>query len=184
MFRTIHRGDVAALALRLSLAAIFISIGMAKLHAGWGTVWDQNAVPLSVGLQAVVAWCEVLAGIGLLVGLLTRVSSLVLLVIMVGSIWWFNLHPEYVRNFSGRHQELFSAAPVLWEYSYAVAGMCLALMALGGGLFSIDYLLWHYLETHEAMPHDTTAVTTTQPHTWSFRRVLYIFRPHSHGGAV
>lgn len=144
MFRTFTKGDLAALALRLSLAAIFISLGLTKLNGDWGTSWDHNPVQFSHALQAAIAWCEFLAGVGMLLGLFTRVAAFSLLVVMTGQIWWFALHPEFVAPSHERSQEFFSAAPAGWPYAYAVAGMCLALLVLGGGLLAVDYVLWHW----------------------------------------
>ena len=184
MFRTFAKLDLASLALRLALAAIFISLGVAKLNGGWGTSWDHNPVAFTPALQAAIAWCELLAGIGMLLGLLTRVSAFALLVVMIGEIWWMSFHPDFVARWHDRPQLFFSAAPVGWTYSYAVAGMCLALLVLGGGLLSLDTVLWRYLGRREdGHPNDTAVVTTPAPQSraWNFRRVIYIFRPRRHG---
>ncbi|HZU34524.1 MAG TPA: DoxX family protein [Gemmataceae bacterium] len=184
MFRTLAKLDLASLALRLALAAIFISLGLTKLSAGWGTSWDHNPAYFVPAFQAVIAWCELLAGIGMLFGLLTRVSALALLVVMIGQIWWMNFHPDFVARWQDRSQQFFSAAPVSWPYAYAVAGMCLALLILGGGLLSIDYLLRWSFSRHEDMhPSDTAVVTTptVQSRPWTFSRVFYVFRPRGHG---
>jgi uncharacterized membrane protein YphA (DoxX/SURF4 family) len=77
--------------------------------------------------QYAVAWGELLGGIALLVGLLTRVAALGLIVIQIGAI-------ATVTSGKG-----FSfAAGGGYEYNIALIAMCLALVIMGGGTWAVD----------------------------------------------
>jgi uncharacterized membrane protein YphA (DoxX/SURF4 family) len=182
MSKLFAKVDLASLALRLALAAIFISLGITRVYAGWGASWDINPVHFSAGLQGAIAWCELVAGVALLFGLLTRVAAFALLVIMIGSIWWLNFHPEFVHASQRRTQEFFSVAPALWTYSYAVAGMTLALLVLGGGLFSIDCLLWRKWIERRNIQGTAPVVAPTERGSWWLADVSSFFKPRRNQG--
>ncbi|HZY84177.1 MAG TPA: DoxX family protein [Gemmataceae bacterium] len=76
--------------------------------------------------QYAVAWGELLGGIALLVGLLTRVAALGLIVIQAGAIWT-------VTGTQG-----FSLAQGGYEYNVALLAMCVALVVMGGGTWAVD----------------------------------------------
>jgi uncharacterized membrane protein YphA (DoxX/SURF4 family) len=79
------------------------------------------------GAQYAVAWGELLGGVALLVGLLTRVAALGLIVIQVGAIWTVTgLHGFSVAQGGG------------YEYNLALIAMCLALVVMGGGTCAVD----------------------------------------------
>src|SRR5205823_3133809 len=69
--------------LRLGLAFIFIFHGYLKLVVKEGAGWSDT---LPETTQRAVAWAEVVCGGALLVGLLSRLASIGLIVIMVGAI--------------------------------------------------------------------------------------------------
>ena len=77
--------------------------------------------------QYAVAWGELLGGVALLVGILTRVAALGLIVIQVGAIWTVTgLHGFSVAQGGG------------YEYNLALIAMCLALVVMGGGTCAVD----------------------------------------------
>jgi uncharacterized membrane protein YphA (DoxX/SURF4 family) len=77
--------------------------------------------------QYAVAWGELLGGIALLVGVLTRLAALGLIVIQVGAIWTVTgLHGFSVTRGGG------------YEYNIALIAMCLALVIMGGGTWAVD----------------------------------------------
>jgi putative oxidoreductase len=81
--------------------------------------------------QLAVAWGELLGGIALLFGFLTRIAAAGLLIIQVGAIYTVT----WARGFS------FDAGGG-YEYNLALLAMCLTLMLSGGGALSLDRLLW------------------------------------------
>jgi uncharacterized membrane protein YphA (DoxX/SURF4 family) len=91
---------------------------------------DQRAAPESlqfVGSQMAVAWGELICGVTLLLGLLTRLSALAMIVIQVGAI----ATVTWAKGFS-------PAQGVGYEYNLVVIAACAALALTGGGLLAAD----------------------------------------------
>lgn len=140
--------QLASFLLRVGLAVIFIFRGYIMLSVEGGRAWTDD---LPEGTQMVVAWGEMVCGCAMLVGLLSRLAAVGLIVIMVGAIvvqtGQFGLvYTEYLKTNPGR-------VPTGAEYNVAVIVMCLAILALGSGMVSLDYLLFgrrrHAVGTHE-----------------------------------
>jgi uncharacterized membrane protein YphA (DoxX/SURF4 family) len=83
------------------------------------------------GVQFLVAWGELLGGVAMLLGFLTRWAALGLVIIQIGAI----ATVTYARGFS-------AAGGAGYEYNVALIGMCLALMLTGGGRLAVDQLLF------------------------------------------
>jgi len=79
------------------------------------------------GTQLAVAWGELLGGLALILGCLTRLTALLLIVIQVGAI----ATVTWARGFS-------FAEGGGYEYNVALIGACAALVFLGGGTLSLD----------------------------------------------
>jgi uncharacterized membrane protein YphA (DoxX/SURF4 family) len=80
--------------------------------------------------QLAVAWGELLGGIALLLGLLTRVAAFGLAIIQIGAI-------ATVTGFRG-----FSlAGGGGYEYNLALLAMCFALVLMGPGMIAVDRLV-------------------------------------------
>jgi uncharacterized membrane protein YphA (DoxX/SURF4 family) len=94
---------------------------------------DAAPVPamFSNVVQYVVTWGELLGGAALILGLLTRLAALGLLVIQLGAIY-------FVTSPLG----LSPAQGVGYEFNLCLVAMCLALVILGGGGWSVDHCLW------------------------------------------
>lgn len=123
--------------LRVGLAVIFIFHGYLKLiqdgGRGWTDALDSNA-------QMAVAWGEMLGGVALLVGLLSRLAAVGLVVIMVGAIAVQTGRYDFI--YVGHyHRANPSMIPTGAEYNFALIVMCLAVVAIGSGYFSIDYFI-------------------------------------------
>jgi uncharacterized membrane protein YphA (DoxX/SURF4 family) len=78
--------------------------------------------------QLAVAWGELLGGVALLLGLLTRLAALGVLIIQVGAI-------VTVTAYHGFSAPRATGA----EYNVALVAMCLALIVTGAGFCSIDH---------------------------------------------
>jgi putative oxidoreductase len=136
------KGDVAPLVLRLALATIFISHGYFKLQLDNGAGWTTELSPLTA---RAVAWGEVVGGFALGVGLLTRLAALGIAVIQVGAIVLVTWGREFISVgdlFAKKVAQGFRFAEVGYEYNFALVAMCLAVMLLGSGMFSLDHLIW------------------------------------------
>jgi putative oxidoreductase len=135
----------ASLLLRIGLAAIFIAHGYLKLAQGGGQKWSDD---LTEETQLAVALGETICGIALLFGFLSRLAALGLIVIMVGAIVFETgrydfINLVYEKSNPGR-------ARVGAEYNFALIIMSMAVIALGAGAVSIDYLLFGRKKTTAA----------------------------------
>jgi putative oxidoreductase len=125
----------APLLLRVALAAVFIYHGLNKVKPehDYGWRWaDQmsGAPPVLINarpLQLLVAWGELLGGVAVALGIMTRIAALGLLIIMVGAIF----------TYTG--QQGFSAVSGAgYEYNFVLILVCAALLLSGPGTFSLD----------------------------------------------
>jgi putative oxidoreductase len=173
------KDNVVALILRVGLAVIFLYHGLEKILMGdVGTTWIHRMyekgpvmVPESFtfsGIQFLVAWGEFLGGLALAIGLLTRLASLGLILIQLGAIYLVTAPRGFSFERGGGY-----------EYNLALVAMCLALMVLGAGMWSVDSVLLHNREKahrHAAVPtphmagavrtadQEVAAVAPVQPH--------------------
>jgi putative oxidoreductase len=82
-------------------------------------------------LQLLVAWGELVGGVVLLLGFLTRWAALALILIQVGAICMVT----GARGFA-------PTGETGYEYNVALVAMCLALVVLGGGTLALNRLFW------------------------------------------
>jgi putative oxidoreductase len=127
--------DLAALALRLGLAAIFVWHGYIKISLDWGGNWNDT---FTEATQYAVAWGELLVGLALLLGLLTRLAALGGIVIQAGAIY-FVTHEDFTRE-TFRRSGLDLRA-IGFEYNFLIIVACLAVILLGAGFASADHCL-------------------------------------------
>ena len=116
----------APLFLRIGLGIIFLYHGLSKVFgegANFGSSWNPHGMPAI--MQTLVAWGELLAGGGILLGFLTEIACLGIIIIMLGAI--FMVHGKNGFNMMNGG----------FEYNYALIMMALALKAMGPGPFSI-----------------------------------------------
>jgi putative oxidoreductase len=125
------RNALVPLILRLGLAAIFLYHGLEKVSAEnrYGAMWHSS---LPAPLQFATAWAELLAGVGLLAGFLTRASAAAGVLINAGAIYF--IHGQY--GFALQTGDAFKLG---YEYKLTVLIMCLAVLVLGGGTFAVDW---------------------------------------------
>jgi putative oxidoreductase len=130
----VHLG---AFLLRLGLAAIFIFHGYLKLVQENGANWHEE---LSVGTQVAVAWGEFGGGLALLFGLFSRLVAIGFTIIQIGAITLHTGQYDFINI--GYRKGNPSAIPTGSEYNFALIVMCLAVVAIGSGKVSLDYLLF------------------------------------------
>jgi putative oxidoreductase len=170
------RTNVVALILRLALALVFLFAGLDKiLHGSGGADWVNvmyerqppvreqvperqrqiTEVPTFVsfmGTQLVVAWAEFLGGLALLVGVLTRWAALGEIIIQIGAIILVTL-PRGFRFQVGT-----------FEFNLVLIAMCLALVILGPGRWSVDRVLRERRMTSRRTATATAPMPLAGPH--------------------
>ncbi|HEX5709597.1 MAG TPA: DoxX family protein [Pyrinomonadaceae bacterium] len=128
------------LPLRLALGLVFIAHGAQKVFGVWGGpgLSGMANMPAPLGLRPAWLWmgaaafAELLGGVLVLLGLLTRVGALLIAVVMLVAI----IGVHWAGGF------FLSNQPVPgFEYPFALAGMALALLISGGGRLSADEAL-------------------------------------------
>jgi putative oxidoreductase len=127
--------DFAALMLRLGLAAVFIAHGYIKVrqYLSWTDVIPRE-------MQQVVGWTELLCGVALLIGLMSRLAAVGIGVIMVGAIYYMTGSRFFIDVQVGLHGFTYQAAG--FEYNVVILAMCLAVIALGSGVVSLDHFIF------------------------------------------
>ncbi len=123
--------NLAMLCLRIGLGSLFIVYGWPKVSHVEGVVgmWQKLhliAPPIMGPLHAGV---EFFGGILLIAGLLTRLWGLLLAIDMIGALWIVKIRSA---QFAG---------PGGWSLEWEALWIALALLAGGGGTFSLDSLL-------------------------------------------
>lgn len=101
-------------------------------------------------IQLAVAWGEFIGGVALLIGLLTRLAAAGQMVIQIGAIYIVT----WLRGFS------FGGGGG-YEYNLSLLAMCLALVLLGGGTLSVDYLVRRGRKTAKHAPAAVGSPTPT-----------------------
>jgi putative oxidoreductase len=132
MFSGFCRNALNPLLLRLVLAAVFIYHGL-NLVTGpehqWGASWMPGPDAPPALLQMAAAWGELIGGIALAVGFLTRLAALGIIVIMIGAIT--NVHLEHG----------FDITKHGYEYNVVIITICICLLLGGPGPFAVDRLV-------------------------------------------
>lgn len=78
--------DIVFMGLRSAIGIIFIVHGMTKFDPGFANALPNMGLPME--LQIPIALAEVIPGILLIIGVLSRLSAALLAVIMVGAIFY------------------------------------------------------------------------------------------------
>ena len=123
---------IGLLILRLALAAVFIVHGGQKLFemgpSGTAGMLTKMGVPGASLIGPPLSFVEPLAGVGVLLGFLTRLSGLAIGIDMLGAILTFHIHHGFF-------------VPIGVEFVMMNCAAGLALAALGAGQFSVDHIL-------------------------------------------
>lgn len=139
MFRTPH--DVVPLVLRVALGGVMFPHGAQKLF-GWfggpGFSGTLTAFQEYMGIPAPVAFLVIVAesfgALGLIAGLLTRLSAFGIGAVMVGAIFQ-HVQFGFFMNWAGTQKgEGF-------EYHLLAIGISVAILIRGGGAWSLDRAL-------------------------------------------
>jgi putative oxidoreductase len=133
--------DVSLTILRLVLGVVFFAHGAQKM-LGWfggfgfhGTMEMFTHMGMPAGLAFLIICTEFFGGLGLIVGLLTRIAALGIAGLMTGAIFIVHIHNGFFMNWMGNQKgEGF-------EYHLLAIGMALALLLRGAGAVSADRAL-------------------------------------------
>lgn len=132
------------LALRLFFGWQFFVTGLGKLSNIQSVIdlFTTNGIPHAALAAHAVAWIELLGGIFLFLGLLTRVVSIPLIVILVTAL--ATVHLKASESILSNPTEFLQQAPVPFLLA------ALTLLCFGPGLFSFDALFKRaLLEDHK-----------------------------------
>jgi putative oxidoreductase len=135
--------DIAALVLRVVAGLIFLPHGWSKVAGEGGAAMfaaglaDTYGIPTFLGVLA--AYVEVAGAVLLIVGLLTRVDALLLAITMAVAAFVVQL-PDALFEVPPNAIRAFAVIRGI-ELPLAMLAICLALVLLGGGRFSLDHVL-------------------------------------------
>ena len=119
--------DIAFLGLRAVIGVIFIVQGSGKFSSGFVDVLT-NSWGLPAELQIPIALAETVAGILLIIGVLTRISSSLLSIIMLGAIFYV----KGASNFSGQGA---------YQYDLLLLAVSLVIIVAGPGRISLAHVI-------------------------------------------
>lgn len=133
-----NKADVGLFFLRLTLAVVFITHGSQKITTlfgggGFSATAEQFS---SIGIYFprlmayIVGLGEMISGILFLFGLFTREAALFMIAIMIGAVITVHGQNGFFITQSG------------YEYNFVIIGSCLCLLLGGGGIASVDRILF------------------------------------------
>ncbi len=115
--------DVAVLLIRLMLAAVFVSSGLAKVR---NPAEHARSIEMSPGFIAFLGVAEIAGGLAVALGVLTQLAAIGLILIMFGAI--LKKIFAWKTGFWGRDSSG-------WHYDLMLALMSLLILFTGGGGF-------------------------------------------------
>jgi putative oxidoreductase len=119
--------DITHWGLRASIGAIFIVHSLKKFDPSWQEWLISIGIPPE--MQLPIALAELIGGILLVVGVLTRVTGAVFAAILLGAI------------FHIRWENGFFVSKGGWEWDLVMLAVVLAIIAAGPGRISISHLI-------------------------------------------
>lgn len=121
--------DLGLLVLRVALGLVFVVHGGQKLFvigpSGSGEMLSQMGIPGASLFGPVLSVVEPLAGVAVIIGLLTRLAALAIAADMLGALLMF-------------HSKHGFFVPMGIEFPMMLCASALTLIALGAGSFSVD----------------------------------------------
>jgi putative oxidoreductase len=130
MIDSVVKNMVVPVLLRFALAVVFIYHGLSLVspEKQWGAGWMPEATPQPAAVQLAVAWGQLIGGIAMALGFLTRLAALGLAIIMVGAIYLVHLPNGFDISSGG------------FEYNFVLIVICAALLLTGGGSLAVERL--------------------------------------------
>jgi putative oxidoreductase len=132
------------LIVRLGLGVVFIAHGGQKVFGWFGgnglkaTIQTfQQYMKVPPPATVVAAFTELLGGVAMIIGLLTRPAALGLIAVMLVAIGKVHGQHGFFLNFSNAPGKGHG-----FEFNFALIAMALAVLIGGAGMLSIDYAIW------------------------------------------
>jgi putative oxidoreductase len=119
--------DLTHWGLRASIGAIFIVHSLKKFDPSWQEWLVNMGIPPE--LQFPIALAELIGGILLVTGVLTRISAAVFSVILLGAIFHIRWENGFFISQGG------------WEWDLAMLAVTLSIIVVGPGRVSISHLI-------------------------------------------
>jgi putative oxidoreductase len=129
MFSTLIHYTINPLLLRLGLAAVFIYHGLTLVGGSehdWGAHWNPGPDAPPGIVQLLVAWGELIGGVAIGAGFLTRLAALGIIAIMAGAIATVHWPNGFDITKGG------------FEYNVVLIIMCVCLVLGGPGPLAVD----------------------------------------------
>jgi putative oxidoreductase len=137
------RTDIATLVLRVACGLVFIPHGFSKVFGSGGVAGFAQNLP-SYGIPTILgyvaAYSELIGGILLIVGLLTRIDAALLAGTMFVAAFVVQL-PDALHDPDNAGKNKAFAMIRSMELPLSILAAMLALVLLGGGRYSLDALL-------------------------------------------
>jgi putative oxidoreductase len=134
--------DFSSLILRLILGFVMLTHGAQKMFGWFGGYgfkatmsYFTDTMRLPWIIAFLVIFIEFFGAMGIIAGFATRIWALALLIIMVGAIITTNFKHGFFMNWFGNQ------AGEGFEYHVLVIGICVAIILLGSGKYSLDKLV-------------------------------------------
>ncbi len=124
--------ESSLLFMRIVIASIFLVAAYAKLSMWTGTPVTLRMSNETINFMRFISVAEALGGAAVLIGLLTRLASSGLAIIMVGAICMLQF--SYGVGFT-------SSGGTGWNFPLIVLCGCLILVAFGAGRWSLDAMI-------------------------------------------
>lgn len=118
--------DISHFGLRLAIGTIFIVAGFAKFDPGFAAYLPQMGLPTK--MQYIFALGEFVPGILIIVGVLTRISAVVLSLIMIGVIFYIDKASQFI-------------GPNGFEFPMLILASSIVLITIGPGKISLSHLV-------------------------------------------
>src|ERR1700674_2306225 len=145
-------GDWVIAVVRIVLGVVFFAHGAQKALGWFGGAGLQSTVrvfreqlriPAPLALVSVAA--EFLGGLGLVVGLLSRIAALGIAVVMIVAILTVHRKFGFFMNWYGEKQGHGI------EYHILVLALALTVIIKGAGAFSLDQVLYQHVSTQNGV---------------------------------
>jgi len=145
-------GDWVITIVRIVLGVVFFAHGAQKALGWFGGAGllstvrvfrEQLRIPAPLALLSVAA--EFLGGLGLIVGLLSRIAALGIAVVMIVALVAVHGKFGFFMNWYGEKQGHGI------EYHILVLALALAVMVKGAGAFSLDQVLYQHISNQNGV---------------------------------
>jgi len=117
--------EITHFGIRAAIGAIFIAHGMFKFTPAFAEMLPNMGLPAEIAI--VIALAELVSGILLIVGVLTRISASILSIVMLGAIFMV----KQASSLTGEGG---------YELDLILLAGCLTIIAIGPGKISISYM--------------------------------------------